>query len=435
MTDILLFASFILLIVSIFLFRKLVGNTVVAAFYGLYTSIFIAILPAMYIGGSHFLSISSTYNIYMPSYIRGCFIFVLLSTFIFFIFGIVKIKPRSLLPGLATIKTIRNQDVMIVSSVFFGISYLALSHINGSFFYMLSHINEFSLVQDIKRGGWVFVVLSSCYIYPFLLSIDRMATGKNPIARLSILTVVFMLTSIFVFKADNRSVLIIYIITAYLAYQRARREDSRTTIKSLVSLALLALFIVYILIVGNQWRMGDASFFPSKSDFLLFLSILQENFLQVENSLVLLHYFSFHNYVGYKYLGAVISGYAMIPSVILPFHKIDTGLESILTIKLFGSSLPRMYAPNSTLTFTIPFSGYAEGGYLGLAITSSMYSILLSVVGVTYKLSKDTNRVFVSFVLLITILAFRLSLESTIITAYISLLFYVTIAILTKIRI
>ncbi len=430
MTELLLIVNLVLLMISAFLFNKITRNYIIAVLYGAYTSIFIGVVPAAYIAGFDFLSIPDTYKIYLLYYEAGDLIFILASILIFFIFGLTHLNLLKLIPRYLKINNINKLDVIVVSLIFFVISYLSLAHMDGSFFYFFKHYNQFQEVQRIKKGGWVFVVLSSCYLYPFILLVSRLSKGPNSAIQLTFLLVAFIASSIFIFKTQDRSELIIYILILFIARMNEKNLHPRFRLRSFVSMFVLLMLMLYVLIIGNQWRMGVLSFLPSKSILIQFVPNMLTNFLQVENDLALIHFFSIHQYIGYKYLGLVASGYALLPSILLPFHKINTGLEHILTLKIFGETLPPMYSPNSTLTFTIPFTGYAEGGFIGAAISSIIYSIFLSLAGLTYKLSNGINRIFFNFVLLNIIIGFRLSLESIIILLYVNLMFYLIIAII-----
>lgn len=426
-------ANLFLLLVSTYLFGKLSKSTLTNLLYGSYIGIYIIIMPTLYSFGYKFLSIPSDDIKYLQVLNISNLIFLCSSIIIYIIFLGFRKNPISVFPKFVRVNRQGKYNYGIPFAVFLLISLGSTIYMFGGLYdYLKPGVNQFSVVQDIKLGGWIFVVLNGFYIYPFLLLIPKYATKRSPY-KLVGLYIIFVLVSLVIFKISTRSVLLEFLFIVISARVNYKNYNLNINIKNIFILLAITILSAYILIVGNSWRRGNLEILPSSFPGL---SSVIVNFLQVENDLALIKYFVRENYLGFNLLWLNVVGYSLLPSIILPFAKVQTGVEYILTHLIFAGNLQEvLYSPNSTLTFGIPITGYAEFGYFGVLVSSVIYSALLSLATLAAKANKFANESLFTYLQLSLILGFRLAVETNIVTVYVFIICYALLAILSKCRV
>lgn len=394
----------------------------------IYFGIYIILLPLLYITGMDFISIDKSKDLLdCIIYSNSIFLLVLYgaSYLVLILFPISKAKSLKI-----DIFNVKTSKLIIPFIIFFMITYISKSYLYGTFLYPFSNIASFQLAQEYKKGGWFFLVISGMFWYFFMIYLYKISFLNRSKVWIKLILGLLFLTLILQFSA--RSSLLILLI-AFFIYRFEYLSYKKIQIVS-IKWVLLAFLSVSFLVLFDRSRQGlDITF----QDIINIFSIeliqgFLISFLQVENSVELVYYFNTHDFIGIEKLLLVLSGYALLPSFILPFEKVDTGIEAILTNMIFGNNLnPIFYQSNSTLTFSIPMTGYAEFGYLGVLIHSSIYSIILSLSIFSYG-----KKGFLSFIFLVfsvqTILAFRLSTASVLNSLYIYIIFIGLLIILYK---
>jgi hypothetical protein len=113
----------------------------------------------------------------------------------------------------------------------------------------------------------------------------------------------------------------------------------------------------------------------------------------------------------------------LIPSSIFPF-KIPADKDSELTRMFFPEGVDTtFFHEGSNLTFTIPGSGFADAGYVGVFVSSLVYAILFCVYIWIYRRGSPSAKFIAAVYMLIHIVGYRLSVEALLMTFYSSFLF------------
>ncbi|MED3778587.1 O-antigen polymerase [Geobacillus stearothermophilus] len=419
---------YLLLSVSKIYKKSRLLSLLILSYFGLY----IVVLPLFYLSGMEFVSV-------MPdrSFINEVLFSNLLFVFVFFIVTLI-VSQKNIIEQSSIGSLIKKYDIERISGkkiivpfvVFFLITYLMKAYIYNDYLYFISDVNPFETTQQFKTGGWFFLVVSSAFTYIGYMLLYRISFVRKNILAFFALVLLLYFLSVFL-KFAERTVILVMVIAFIIFRTEYIGLWKKNKIFSFRSL-LLAIFIILFLTYYDAIRQNNSIVF-SFDVFDISKQII--NFLQVENSILLAEYFSNSDFLGLQYLLLVMSGYSLLPTFLLPFDKINTGVEAILTKMIFGGNLnPIFYSPNSTITFTIPMTGYAEFGYVGVVIHSFIYSIILLTLIYSYK-----RNTFLSFMILIlsitSVLGFRLSVESIIIGVQVSAFFYLFLVFLYKIKI
>lgn len=394
----------------------------------IYFTVYIVLLPALYNNGFSTITIENDLkNIHIIIFSNFIFSIILMISFIIMNF----LFRESINIYTYDIIKIRSKKLLLPFIVLFTITYMLNSYIFSNPLYFIIQNNAFESTQNLKRGGWFILVAAGAFYYFYLLYLFKVLNENKtyPIINVIISSVALMI----IMQYSSRTAILLPILVSIIFFY----EYKKRLLIHIFNLKWLCLGFLSLssLVILDKVRQG----LPIDTGLLSIifstdlLQTLLGSFLQLENGLVLVDYFNKHDFLGLQNFFLVLSGYSLLPSFALPFDKIDTGVEAILTTILFGENLnPVFYQPNSTLTFSIPFTGYAEYGYVGVVLHSIMYSFLLSFSIIRYKKETFLSLVYLMFSLQ-TILAYRLSIEAVINSLYVYIFFISFTLVLYKI--
>jgi hypothetical protein len=141
----------------------------------------------------------------------------------------------------------------------------------------------------------------------------------------------------------------------------------------------------------------------------------------VDSAVLLYDQMSTPNLMYFQYLLGAITPLVMVPSSLLPF-KPRPDKDVALTDLFFPGGAPsQFYHEGSTLTFTIPGSGYADAYYLGTFVASALYVAIFCVYVSIYRKGPRSAKYIAAFYMLLHIAGYRLSIETMFISFYLSI--------------
>jgi hypothetical protein len=144
----------------------------------------------------------------------------------------------------------------------------------------------------------------------------------------------------------------------------------------------------------------------------------------VDNAVLLYSEMANHGSTYFVQLLGAITPLVLLPSSLFPF-KLPADKDAELTRMFFPEGADTaFYHEGSTLTFTVPATGYADAGYLGVFVASIIYVLLLCWYIRIFRRGSKSARYIAAYLMLVHIVGFRLSIESLLIGFYTSLLFF-----------
>ena len=356
---------------------------------------------------------------YIIKYLASGFFFI-----IFYTLGFIYYS--SLKSGAVTNSTLMllNYPEKISSSTTLLIfTWALLSYIVGfartdSLTYFLEHHNSFAQMMSLAKGSFYLVFMTSGLVYGILIILMIEINRKSyNFLKAILLTLILSSIHFYLSTPATRTWFILLFISVSFFYFGS---DITSNFKKWMGLATVAILSMPTLIILNYIRQGltisNANF--SISNFLL-------NFAQYENALDFFAKVNSHiDYLYFKFLAAALSPISFIPSAILPFIKPRSDKEAYITEQLFGNSLDlTFYQEGSTLTYTMPVSGYADFGYIGVMVTGMLYGILIAWLHRLY-ISSETSKLPVLYMTVFSSTAIRFGLEGVVLVFYAFFIMY-----------
>ncbi|MBD9514023.1 O-antigen polysaccharide polymerase Wzy [Pseudomonas sp. PDM22] len=311
---------------------------------------------------------------------------------------------------------------LILILFFSTISYIANTLRFHSFTYPLESHNHFAAMMDLAGSSYYLNYLSEALLIPILLGLGRASRSNN---KIKLATYLLITCTIYVFIGAPSTRSWAIIILATIIFSNHTRLGFKTLAPCLLTLPLLPI----ILYIFNQLRQN----IPIDWSETLYnsYSSLYINFLQFENSILLIQKLKSHEWFYFSQLLPALTPLIAIPSAIFPW-KPAMDKDAQLTDLIFGKfGLDNsIYAEGSTLTYTVPMSGYADLGYIGVFISSLVFIWLASLY--LRLASCNWTRVLMIFLFIRTTLGFRVAAEANFAFAYFLMAMLVPITIFVR---
>ena len=295
----------------------------------------------------------------------------------------------------------------------------------GSPLYFLSAGDLFAKSMALVNGLWFINVAAltaiTCASLAWISSIyDRY--GKS--ASFGILLVFVALIYIFG-KPDSRTGLLVIFLAWLFSYPGIIKKG----ISGFLQLAVVAVFCVIFMLVyglartgGNVVDRGVANGGMSSMVGEAAISVFSD-LRPADNALMLMEHFHYAPFWHFQYLAGAITPLCLVPSKIFPF-KLPADKEQVLTETIFPNGVnPYIYHFGSTLTFTLPASGYTDFGWAGVVVACILYSMFYMAMALLREISPQ-SKLIGSFLLLNHIAQLRISIEGILISLYVFLLFF-----------
>ena len=311
----------------------------------------------------------------------------------------------------------------------FLISYIVNVIKFGSATYFLQRNDSFEATMALAEGSWYMNILAAVSTFSLTALVSRLYVRFPPVLSLIYIVVLLFLTY-FISQPSSRTAFLTLILAWFFCYPRNVIKHR----PSYISLALFGYCCLIFLYLGNFVRLGLT---PELNAFTIFVSPvlgLLTDSLPADNALLLIRTFDTQPTTDFLYLLGAITPLVLVPSSILPI-KLPANKDAILTNFCFPGGIDSAYGhAGSTETFTVTGSGYADAYFLGAAISSALYALVLIWYAQLARSENKSVKFVAAGALLIHIAAIRLSIESTLIQFYEFLLFFALLKLSAVIR-
>ncbi|WP_157046233.1 O-antigen polymerase [Geotalea uraniireducens] len=262
------------------------------------------------------------------------------------------------------------------------------------------------------QGSWYLNVLASLSVLPMMILMIRYIDRNYVFVIIAVVVLFCML--FYINKTASRTEYAVLLLSIFFYYISIGRLRLR-----IINVILFGFIIINVLFFANLARAGlslNLSTLDRQYSLLVPLLSLLTDLNPVDCGIMLLHNRYQFDWLLFKYI--LLTPIAIVPRALLPF-KPDTGIEAIITTKLFGEG----FYNNSTQTFTIPVMGYMNAGYVGVIVIAILFSLLTSIL---YKGMLSDNKyikIFSIYYLMVLLSLYRTSFETAVVA-------FMTIALL-----
>jgi len=277
--------------------------------------------------------------------------------------------------------------------------------------YFAENRDAFEAMMRLSGGHWYLEVLSGILIFPLVVLLSRHVNAKP--AKLACLLIVVMVVFSVLAKPSTRAAMVsLLIAAATYSFSVGKIRLRIATVAVALTLALgLLLFLNYV-------RMGDVRAFREEASLPSIVIGPFQSAVAADDAMILIDYLKHHPWLYFRYLVPSLTPLPLVPSTILPF-KPRTDMESVLTYDIFGFDLdPAAFHEDSTLTYTVPVTGYANMGFIGVTVSALIYGFIFSAFLRSWKTKSITVRFIGVFYLVFLIGGLRLSAESAVTSFY-----------------
>lgn len=415
MIEFLLILNLILLFLVYRLLMEKVGR-IISVFYGVYTGAFVVLKPALAYYAGILYPFSTNSPEAMTRLLVGSLIFLVVQWW-----GVRFFTDK--LPHTSVLRwfDFDHADARGVTLAFLALmalSYLACVIKFGSATYLFHYLDTFAATMAVANGSFYLNILSEILVYGLLMVVGR-NYWKYPASRSFLMLIGMLLITFLWTKMANRTT----ILVAILAWVACAMSFKRQRDMGLFRFGLLGYFLLILLYVVNYFRLGQISSVSSGSiAFGAFTGALAD-LVPVDDALLLYGTIDSHQLTHFIYLLGAITPLLLLPSALVPFKpRLDK--DSTLTDIFFPHGADQtFFHEGSTLTFTIPASGYADAWFLGTFVASVVYVALFCFYVKIFRYGSRSARYIAAFWLMIFVAAYRLSVEAALMTFYSSVAF------------
>lgn len=309
--------------------------------------------------------------------------------------------------------------------IFLLVSYVGNVIRIGSPFYFLSSADLFAKTVALTNGLWFINVAALTAITCVSLAwLSTIYVRHGKMASFGIL-LVFMVLIYAIGKPDSRTGLLVIFLTWLFSYPGILKKG----IAGLLQMAVVAVLCIVFMLFYGLARTGSsaaekvvANSSISSMAEVAAISVFSD-LRPADNALMLMEHFHYAPFWHFQYLVGAGTPLCLVPSKIFPF-KLPADKEQELTNVIFPNGVnPLIYHAGSTLTFTLPASGYTDFGWAGVVVACILYSIFYMGMAFLREISPQ-SRLIGTYLLLNHIAQLRISIEGIFISFYVSLLFF-----------
>jgi hypothetical protein len=302
--------------------------------------------------------------------------------------------------------------------VFMGISFAGSVIKFADVGYLWSSANTFDATMEQANGSWYIVYVAESLLYGAILVMAFYCSRLPPAKSFALLIFILVVTSIWARLSARSGVLVLLIAWLSCSLSTARQRNLK-----LIYIGFFGYFLLVLLYVGNYARLGTLADIDVSTATLGAAVAAVTDLSPVDNSALLYSDMQNHEDTDFLPLAGAITPLVLIPSALLPI-KIPADKDSQLTQMFFPGGIDtRFYREGGTLTFTVPGSGYADAGYVGVFVASVVYAAMFCIFVAIYRRGSPSAKFVAAVSLLVHIVGYRLSAESLLIAFYTTLLF------------
>lgn len=317
---------------------------------------------------------------------------------------------------------------LVTAYLFFvGICFLAQIMLHGSPFYMFESKSAFEVATENSSGRWSLVILGSSLIYPTVMLLGHLQSTRG-LRQVIAISLALGLVYLIVCTPQTRTW-----AAALLLSMMFLRTEKIGLLRFLAACLGAAVVGLVLLIALDLYRQGQSI---SELDSGSFLSDLPKAlfllFTPYENAILAIdHADATSSFYYFRYLLGAATPLQLLPGALFPFRP-DVDKEKVMTESIFGEIKGfDFFQDDSTFTFTILGSGYADAGMFGVVVAGFSYALLTLILSRGLQLS-GSARLIAYFVLILLFAGYRLSNEVNLQVIYVVAMFTALSRILAK---
>lgn len=288
----------------------------------------------------------------------------------------------------------------------------------GNAGYLFHAADSFEAAINLANGSWYINYVAEALTYGMLMAVGWSHWRHPAMRSFMIMLGILLLTYFWARLAARTGILVV--IVAWMASFFSIERQRRMNIIYIGSVGYILLILLYVL---NMIRLGNAEGLELGRAFFGAIQSAAADLSPIDDAVLLYSEMHRHSGTDFLFLAGAITPIVLIPSSLLPI-KLPADKDAELTRIFFPDGAPiGFFHENSTLTFTVPGSGYADFGYLGTIVASTIYVALLCWYMQIFQRGTRSSRFVAAYLIVVHILGFRLSIESLLIQFYTSLVF------------
>lgn len=311
-----------------------------------------------------------------------------------------------------------SRGIWLTFACFMVMSFVGSAIIFSDVGYMWSSMSAFDAATNQAAGSYYLNYIAESLFYGAILVIGFYYSRMTPARSFALLIGVLSFTYVWSRLAARTGVLVVLI-----AWLSCSLSATRQRSLSLVYIAFFGYVLLILLYVGNLVRLGEAASIDVSNAVFGAAIAAASDLSPVDSSVLLYSEMSQHESTHFVQLAGALTPMVLIPSSIFPL-KIPADKDTELTKVFFPEGVDTtLFHEGSNLTFTVPGSGFADAGYVGVFVSSLVYAILFCVYIWIYRRGSPSARFIAAVYLLIHIVGYRLSVEALLMTFYSTFLF------------
>ncbi|QUI62435.1 hypothetical protein GSF04_07860 [Pseudoalteromonas sp. A22] len=311
-----------------------------------------------------------------------------------------------------------NVNLFFLILGWFLISYFIGVARTGSLLYLFtSSSNAFAEMMALANGKYFLIFMTSGLVYGLLVLIMRKLNDEISFNKVLLFTLSLSFFHFYFSTPATRTWFLLLMLSITFHFYG---DINKLSFKKIIYISVSAIVMLPLLVILNFIRQG-----MSIASASLEINKIMLNFAQFENALILIDKINFDlDFTYFKFLFASISPLSIVPSAILPFQKPRADKEAYLTENIFGDAIDlNFYQEGSTLTYTMPISGYADFGYLGVILTALLFGVTLAFFLKLFR-KVGSLKLLIIYLALFSSTAIRFGYEGLISVFYAFLLMY-----------
>lgn len=390
---------------------------VIGLVYFAYMAAFVVLKPGLLYYYEMYFPYSTNEDFAVQSLLTGSLIFLV--TQCFGLRWLAPIKASGFALNAFDFDSAPMKGIYFACLLLMGISMVGCAIKFGSFEYLFSAVDSFEATMNLADGAWYINYIAEILFYGLLVFVGCTYWRYSTIKSFSVMALGLVVTVLWVKLAARTPALVVLVawLATYFTIEQQRRVK-------LFYIAIFGYALLVLLYVGNLVRLGDLdSFSPDTALFGAVFAAVSD-LAPVDNATLLYADISKFEGTNFFHLLGAINPMVLVPSSLFPF-KIPADKDAELTRIFFPQGVDTAYYhAGSTLTFTIPGSGYADFGYVGVFVASILYVVLLCWYIRIQRQGSRSARFVATYQIIVLIVGFRLSVETMFIAFYTSLMFF-----------
>jgi len=394
--------------------QRYVGR-IIALLFLAYMSSFTVLKPILIFYFDLYLPYSTNSESAIAALLAGSLVFLIIEYIAIRIF----INHRSKVPLLAVFDFAKAKPsaMWLTFICFMIISFVGSSIKFSDPGYLFTSTSTFDATMAQAGGSYYINYLAESLYFGMVVVLAFYSDKLSKIKFFLLLLILVVLTFFWAKMAARTGIMVIFVawLACALSIQKQRALN-------MFYIAAFGYFLLILLYVGNFIRLGNIDAIDPNRAIFGAIVAASSDLGPVDNAALL--YGTMHQYQNTSFiqLMGAVTPMVLVPSSIFPL-KLPADKDSELTRIFFpGGADTTFYHQGSTLTFTIPGSGYADAGYFGVVVSSLIYALILCFYIRQYRGGSTSTKFVAAVFMIIHIIGFRLSVEALLQTFYTGLL-------------